>query len=87
MNNIQRWLVAYVNDNFVPGSVEIEPVGTDRLRITDTSGESMTFTMNIFCDVMDAETQKILAVSDVPHDLDELALRPGAVPTSWQNRE
>lgn len=45
------------------------------------TGETMRFLMNLFGDVMEADTQKIIAGSDLTHDLRRISTT--ARPQSW----
>ncbi len=85
MTEAQRMIVKYINENFLKGSVQVELKGSVEVKITDHNGEHMVLTVNLFCDIMDAATKKIIAVSNVPHDLDELIRCPSKLPTSWTN--
>lgn len=82
MTNAQRFISKYIDQN-ISGSVKKEFKDDGTVKITDKHGESMSFTCNLFGDIMDAKTKNILAESNLPHDLDKL--NPGAVPTSWRN--
>ena len=82
MTNIQRIIVNYVNQNFVKGSVTTEPIGNDRVKIIDKTGESMMFSANIHCDIFDCSTKKRIAISDLPHTLD---YSPFLEPKKWTN--
>lgn len=71
----------YIKKNFHEGAVDIEDVGEDMVRLTDCKGESMTLTMNIYCDIMDADTKQIYAKSNLPHDLLTIGTK---LPTDWE---
>lgn len=80
MTRAQIILRKYIKKNFADGAVTITDIGDDKVRITDHTGESMTLTMNIYCDIMDADTKKIHAVSDLPHDLRHIGVQ---LPNDW----
>lgn len=40
--------------------------------------------MNIYCDIMREDTRKIIAVSDLPHDLSSIGYK---LPKSWTIKE
>lgn len=82
MTNIQRIIINYVNQNFVQRSVTIELVANDRVKIIDKAGESMIFSANIYCDIIDYSTKKKIAISDLPHTLDS---SPFLEPHNWTN--
>ena len=70
----------YIDQNFLKGSVKIEAIGDTAIKVTDGEGVSRKLTMNIFCDIMDADTKKIYARSNLPHDLVHIGRKP---PTEW----
>ena len=46
MTRAQNMIVNYINQQFVPGSVTIIPVGESHVKITDKNKESLTFTFS-----------------------------------------
>lgn len=64
MTRAQEMIINYINQQFVPGSVEIIPIGESHVKITDKNKESLTFTVNIFGDIIDADTNNVVAKSD-----------------------
>lgn len=56
MTRGQEAIMRYVRQSFVGGSIRMETVGEDKVRGTDRTGEHMTLTMNLYCDIMDADT-------------------------------
>lgn len=72
MTRAQKTIEKYIWKNYEPGGVILSQVGDMSTKITDMTGGSMTFTINLYGDIMDAENGKILAVSNVPHDLDKV---------------
>ena len=85
MTKSQEWICNYIKTQFMPGSIEISLIGDVDVSITDCQSEQLVFTVNLFGDIMDKETRKVIAVSDIPHDLDELLKNPEAEPTSWMS--
>lgn len=85
MTKAQKWICDYIYTQFMPRSIVISLIGDGDVCITDRQGEQLIFSVNLFGDIMDKETGKIIAVSDVPHDLDELLINPEAEPTSWMS--
>lgn len=55
-------------------------IGNPTVKVTTQDGKEMFFTMNIYEDILDATTNEVVAVSDLPHDLDKIRLyaRPGS---------
>lgn len=80
MTRVHKILQKWIEKNFVPTAVKLSYPSDDRVTITDRLGVSMTVTLNIYCDVMEVDTKKLLAVSDLPHDLDKIG---NALPTGW----
>ena len=85
MTEAQRMIIKYVDENFIKGSVRVELQGLSEVKITDWKKVSMTLTINLYCDIMDAETGQKIAVSNIPHDLDDLKQNPFKLPTGWMN--
>lgn len=83
MTRAQELLMKYIHKNFVEGSIQTEWVSGGTVKVTDKNGESMLLTMNLFGDIMDAETKKIYAEGNVPHNLDILMKNPYQLPTDW----
>ena len=81
MTRAQEAIKKYIYTNFHPDGVQLFPVDRDKVKLTDSAGESMVLTMNIFGDIMDAETKQIYAVSDLPHDLERIGRQ---LPQSWK---
>lgn len=80
MTRAQECICKYVHKNFHAQSVEIVPIGDDKIMVKDHSNESMVLTINIFGDIMDADTKTVYAISDLPHQLDKLT---DNFPTNW----
>ncbi|MCM1103260.1 MAG: pentapeptide repeat-containing protein [Clostridium sp.] len=59
LTEVQSHIVEHINENFFKGSVSIEAVGNDRIRITDRTGESMNFAMDQNGGIIDADTGKL----------------------------
>ncbi|MDE5818316.1 MAG: pentapeptide repeat-containing protein [Lachnospiraceae bacterium] len=59
MSEIQLHIAEHIQENFVKGFVSIEPVGDDKIRITDLTGESMNLAMTQSGGIIDADTNKI----------------------------
>lgn len=81
MTKAQESIRKYVYTNFHSDSVQLFPVGRDKVKLIDSEGESMILTLNIYGDIMDAETKQIYAVSDLPHDLERIGQQ---LPQSWR---
>lgn len=81
MTIAQKLIKKYIYINFQPDSVLLFFVDRDKVKLIDSEGESMTLTLNIYGDIMDAETKQIYAVSDLPHDLERIGQQP---PESWR---
>ena len=77
----QKDLLKYVKTQFT--GVRVRPVGENGLEVIDGKGDTLTLSMNIYGDVMDADTKQIIAKSDLDHDLDRLPMN--ARPKAWEN--
>lgn len=69
MTRGQEAIMRYVSQNFVGGSIRMEAVVEDKVRVTNRTGEHMTLTMNLYCDILDADNGQLYAKSDLPHDI------------------
>lgn len=85
MTEAQRMIFKYIDENFILGSVRIELRGSTEVKITDRNKDHMILAINLYCDIMDAETNKIIAVSDITHNLDDVIRNPFKLPTKWMN--
>lgn len=81
MTRAQEVIKKYIYMNFHRDSVLLFPVDQDKIRIIDAEGASMTLTLNLYGDIMDAVTRKLYAISDLPHDLNRIGLQ---LPQSWK---
>ena len=61
-------------------SISLALIGRDKVEVTDQKGDHMTLTMNLYGDIMDADSGKIYAISNLPHELEKIGLE---VPTDW----
>lgn len=77
----QKSILKYVKTQFK--GVRVRPMGNNMIEVSDNTGGVLNLSMNIYCDVCDIDTGKIIAFSDLPHDLDKL--KPGALPKNWEN--
>lgn len=80
MTGMQESIREYIYKNFHPDTVVLSMEGEECIKVTDGSGESMTLTMNLFGDIMDADTKSIYAISDLPHDPDKIG---NQMPQNW----
>ncbi|MCI5996134.1 MAG: hypothetical protein MRZ45_09375 [Blautia sp.] len=81
MTEKQERIWRYMLERFEAGSVALMLIGSDRIRVTDGSGVSMTLTLNQYGDIIDADTGQVYAISDLPHD----HTSTGKFPTSWKD--
>ena len=80
MTNVQKSIQKYIDQMCLGENVKTELVGDCQVKVTENGGR-VTLTMNIYGDIMDVETRKILAESDLPHDL--MRIGYGEMPHSW----
>lgn len=81
MTRAQLVIMKYIRLNFVNGSVRIEMIGLDKVRITDHKGDCLTFTVNLYCDILDADTGQLYAKSGLPHDISTISME---MLTTWK---
>lgn len=72
---LKKWIKTQFTDE-----VEIEFPTDATATITDKNGESMTISLNLYCDILEVPSKKILATSDLPHDME---LVEDKIPQSW----
>lgn len=70
----------YICMRFYLNNITMKNVDIDKVKVTDSKGQNIVFTMNLYCDIMDADTKKIYAISNIPHDLDNVK---SLLPTNW----
>lgn len=81
MTKIQEIILAYVKTQWDMTGITVHLEGDSMVVITDSTGDTLELTTNLYGDIMDASTKKILAASNLPHDLRKLNKQD--MPTSW----
>lgn len=81
MTRIQEIILKYVKTQWDMSEIKVKCQGDNILVITDLTGDKLELTTNLYGDIMDASTKKILAASNLPHDIRKL--NPEDRPTSW----
>lgn len=79
MTEAQERIWRYLHESFEAGSVNLMLIGTEKVKVTDKRGNGMTLETNQYGDIIDSETGKKIAISDIPHDQRGI----GKIPTSW----
>lgn len=85
MTEAQRMISKYIEQNFILSSVQIELSGPTEVKITDQNKGHMMLAINLYYDIIDTATNRIIAVSDIVHDLDDVMRNPFRLPTRWMN--
>ncbi len=80
MTRAQSDIKRYIETQFA-GGYQLTPIGDYTLELEDMTGDTMRFSMNLFGDIIDADTKQILAESDLPHDLCRISTT--ARPQEW----
>lgn len=80
MTTAHKILHRYINQNLKSGCFTFQDIGLDKVLIRDKNGGRLILTMNLYCDIMDADTNVIYAKSDLPHDLMAIGYR---TPNTW----
>jgi len=81
MTRAQEIIVAYVETQWDMTGIQVGLKGYDVVVITDSTGDTLELTTNLYGDIIDVSSRKILAASNLPHDIRKL--NPEDVPTSW----
>jgi len=87
MTNAKKLIMKYVNKNFVSESVRIDFLNDECVKVTDQTGDELKLTVNLFGDIIDADTRKIYAIGNASHNLAALMLDPTQMPTDWTEPE
>ena len=77
----QKSILKYIKTQFK--GVRVRPIGEDRLQVTDSKGGKLNLSLNLYGDILDADTKQVIAKSDLPHSMDELKVHE--MPKSWDN--
>lgn len=81
MTQSQEIIIAYVKTQWDMAGIQVHCQGDDVVIITDSTGDKLELTTNLYGDIIDVSSRKILAASNLPHDIRKL--KKGDVPTSW----
>lgn len=81
MTKVQEIIVQYIKTQWDMTGITVHLEGDSMVIITDSTGDTLELTTNLYGDIMDAGSKKILAASNLPHDLRKL--NPEDRPTSW----
>nr|CRY96959.1 hypothetical protein [uncultured prokaryote] len=79
MTKAQIILKKWIDKNFE--NVEIEFPTDSSATIKDKKGETMNISLNLYCDILETDSGKILAISDLPHDCITVGNK---IPTTWK---
>lgn len=85
MTNGQRDIVRFLNTHPMR---KVQLIGENGILIKDKTGKTRDLTINLFGDILEKSPDgknRVIAVSDLPHNLDELPLY--ARPESWTKKE
>ena len=80
MRTLEKYVQQYIRENPGTENLEMECISEGTVKVTDDNGVHKG-TMNLFCDIMDADTKKIIAESNIPHNLDEVGF---SLATKWK---
>lgn len=83
MSKAHTWLLKYLRSQFVNVSYTCNPDQT--VTVTDHTGQSMVFGINLYADILDCSTDppQLVATSDCCHDW--ATMPANAEPTKWVN--
>ena len=84
MTQAQEVIKSYIYQKYQQDSVLLFPTDKDKIKLIDADGSKMTLTINIFCDILDENTKKILAISDLPHEVSHVVTQK---PRRWTEVE
>lgn len=81
MTTVQEIILTYVKTQWDMAGIKVKCQGDDMVVITDYTGDSLKLTTNLYGDIIDVSSRKILAASNLPHDIRKF--NPEDKPTSW----
>ena len=81
MTNTQQDTLNYLETRYLGCQFEI--VGKTKIQIKDQDGNTRVFTCNLYGDILDADTKGIIAISDLPHDMDKIGTKR---PSKWEDK-
>ena len=81
MTKVQEIILAYVKTQWDMAGIQVGLKGDDVVVVTDSNGDKLELTTNLYGDIIDVSSKKILAASNLPHDIRKF--NPEDVPTSW----
>lgn len=61
MTEKQRYIYDYISNQFVLEAVHCDMIGEDKVKITDCTGDSLTFTLNDKGEIVDVNENKVVA--------------------------
>lgn len=84
MTKGMEWLMRYLKSQFVGVRYTCDHK-EQTITVTDCKGESLTFGINLYGDILDCTTEppKLVATSDCTHDWE--TMRADEEPTAWRN--
>jgi hypothetical protein len=80
LSRAQTMILHYLLTQF--HDAKYKKIKSSRITIIDFIGNSRTFCCNVYGDIIDAHTRKIIAVSNIPH----VASHRNEMPTAWTNQ-
>lgn len=81
MTRVQEIILAYAKTQWDMAGIQVGLKGDDVVVVTDSNGDKLELTTNLYGDIIDVSSKKILAASNLPHDIRKF--NPEDVPTSW----
>lgn len=83
MSKAHTWLLKYLKSQFKSVRYTCNPDQT--VTVTDSTGQSMIFGINLYADILDCSTDppQLVATSDCSHDWETMS--DSEEPTAWKN--
>lgn len=81
ITNEQKNILNYLETRYLGCQFDI--VGKTIIKIKDTEGKTKVFTCNPYGDILDADTNEIIAISDLPHDIEKIGTKK---PSRWEDK-
>lgn len=85
MSKSQKWISRFIFQNLLPIASSSSLLDEGSVSLTLKNGFSAVLIVNIFGDIIEKNTGEVIAVSDLPRDLDLILSDFTLEPKEWRN--
>lgn len=79
MTRVQDIILSFLKQEYISGTYKATPIGLDKMCIITNANVNQVLSTNLFGDIIDTGSGKIIATSNVPHDISYIFV----MPTCW----